>query len=65
MWWVIAQSIPAMTPEVEPLPVQLRTRTGTSVTASATPYVALPIVPATWVPCPLQSVVPRLSLMAV
>ncbi len=59
------QSMPAMTPELEPDPLQPSTRTGIRVTALATPYVVPPTVPATWVPCPLQSVVPRPSLIAV
>ena len=59
------QSMPAMTPELVPEPAQSSTRTGTSVTAFATPYVEPPTVPATWVPWPLQSVVPRPSLIAV
>ena len=49
-WLAIAQLIPAMTEDVVPLPAQSRTRTGTRVTPSATPYVLLPIVPATCVP---------------
>ena len=44
-----------MTPELVPEPLQLSTRTATSVTALATPYVAPPTVPDTCVPCPLQS----------
>jgi hypothetical protein len=64
-WWEVTQSTPAMTPEVDPLPAQSRTRTGRSVTCLATPYVEPPTVPATWVPWPLQSLVPRPSLMAV
>src|SRR5215213_5318652 len=43
------QSTPAMTPEFEPEPLQYSTRTGCSVTVSATPYVVPPIVPATCV----------------
>ena len=45
-------------------PVQPNTRTGTSRTDLATPQVAPPIVPATCVPWPLQSLVPRPSLIA-
>src|SRR5512133_3772028 len=51
----VTQSMPAMTPDVVPLPEQLSTRTATSVTPFATPYVAPPTVPDTCVPCPLQS----------
>ena len=49
------QFTPAMTPEFEPEPEQLSTRTGWSVTPFATPYVLPPMVPATCVPWPLQS----------
>ena len=52
------QSIPAMTPLSGPDPEQSRTFTGVITAFLATPYVAPAIVPATWVPCPLQSVVP-------
>ncbi len=58
----VTHSTPAMTPDVVPAPRQSSTRTGTSRTALATPWVAPPSVPATWVPWPLQSVVPRPSL---
>ena len=51
----VTQSTPAMTPDVEPEPLQLSTRTANKRTLLATPYVDPPIVPATWVPCPLQS----------
>src|SRR5438105_7873045 len=54
-WLPVTQSTPAITPEVVPLPLQLRTRTATSVTAFATPYVEPPTVPETCVPWPLQS----------
>jgi hypothetical protein len=64
-WFAVTQSTPAMTPLFEPEPEQLRTRTGWIVTCFATPYVEPPVVPATWVPWPLQSVVPRPSAMAV
>jgi len=60
-WSRAAQSMPAMTPEVSPLPPQSSVRTATSATAGATPYAAPPIVPATCVPCPAQSFVPRPS----
>ena len=53
--------MPAITPEVDPLPEHDITRTGTSVVAFATPNVEPPRVPATCVPCPWQSVVPRPS----
>ena len=39
-----------------PEPAQLSTLTATSRTRLATPCAAPPMVPATWVPCPLQSV---------
>ncbi|MET3425671.1 hypothetical protein BJ973_004883 [Actinoplanes tereljensis] len=48
--------MPETTPAVVPLPEQLSTRTPIRVTSLATPYVEPPTVPATWVPCPLQSV---------
>jgi hypothetical protein len=51
----VTQSMPAMTPDVEPDPSQPSTRTATRRTAFATPYLAPPTVPATWVPWPLQS----------
>ena len=35
--WPVTQLMPAMTPEFEPEPLQLSTRTATSVTALATP----------------------------
>jgi hypothetical protein len=56
--------MPEMTPESEPEPSQPRTRTATRLTFLATPQVALPTVPATWVPWPLQSSEPRPSLIA-
>src|SRR5688500_6501936 len=56
---LVTQLTPAMTPAVVPLPVQLSTRTPTSRTALATPYVLPPTVPATCVPCPLQSTPPE------
>ncbi|MNY51728.1 hypothetical protein D3C86_1873440 [compost metagenome] len=40
------------------LPAQSSTRTGTRLTPLATPQVVPPTVPATWVPWPLQSLVP-------
>src|SRR5919205_107767 len=54
-WLPVPQWTPAITPEVEPLPLQPSTRTATSVTALATPYVEPPTVPETCVPWPLQS----------
>jgi hypothetical protein len=56
-FWV-TQLTPAMTPALVPLPEQLSTRTPTSLTAFATPYVLPPTVPATCVPWPLQSTAP-------
>ncbi len=49
-WLFVTQSIPAMTPEVVPLPLQSSTRTPTRRALLATPYVAPPTVPATCVP---------------
>ena len=63
-WFWVTQSTPAMTPELEPLPLQSSTRTATRRTSWATPYVSPPTVPATWVPWPLQSSTPRPSAMA-
>jgi hypothetical protein len=54
-WLPRTQSTPAMIPEIEPLPLQLSTRTATRVTPFATPYVLPPTVPATCVPWPWQS----------
>jgi hypothetical protein len=54
-WLPVTQSTPAMTPEVLPEPWQFRARTPTSRTPLATPWTEPPTVPATWVPCPLQS----------
>jgi hypothetical protein len=51
----VTQSTPAITPAVVPLPLQSSTRIGESFTALATPQVVPPVVPATWVPWPLQS----------
>ena len=56
-WWCdVTQSMPAITPEKLPLPAQLSTLTAISLTPLATPYWEPPTVPATCVPCPLQSV---------
>src|SRR3989475_3756107 len=54
-WFAVTQSTPAITSELRPMPAQPSTRTPCRETALATPYVAAPIVPATWVPWPLQS----------
>ena len=64
-WWLITQSTAAMTAEYEAPPLQPNTRAGTSVTFLATPCTVPPIVPATWVPWPLQSLVPRPSFTVV
>src|SRR5213078_2058723 len=61
----VTQFTPAMTPEMVPEPWQSRTRTATSATPLATPEVAPPTMPDTCVPCPLQSSLPRPSLIAV
>jgi hypothetical protein len=53
---LVTQSMPAITPAKVPEPAQFRTRTATSFTSFATPYLVPPTVPATWVPWPLQSV---------
>ena len=47
MRWPVTQSTPAITPDVEPEPLQLSTRTANSRTLLATPYVDPPIVPDT------------------
>src|SRR5436305_14751039 len=54
-WFALTQSTPAITSELRPMPAQPSTTTPCSETAFATPNVTAPIVPATWVPCPLQS----------
>ena len=59
----VTQSIPAITPDVLPFPEQSSTRTPYNLTPLATPYVVPPIVPATCVPCPLQSAVPPASAL--
>src|SRR5437870_4210637 len=51
----VTQSMPAMTPDVVPEPEQSSTRTATSFTFFATPYVVPPTVPDTCEPWPLQS----------
>src|ERR1043165_3222222 len=48
-WSAITQLSPAMTADVEVLPEQSKTLTGTRSTDLATPYVVPPIVPATCV----------------
>src|ERR671914_3134752 len=63
-WLPVTQSTPAMTHEVRPTPAHDRTRTATRVTDFATPYVAPPMVPETWVPCPLQSPADPPGMMA-
>ena len=50
MWCAITQSIPAITPEMLPEPLQLSTRTGKKLTFFAMPYVVPPTVPETCVP---------------
>jgi ABC-type molybdate transport system permease subunit len=54
-WLPVTQLTPAAIVEAVPLPEQSRARTAYSETFLATPYVLPPIVPATCVPCPLQS----------
>src|SRR5919198_5699255 len=56
VWLLVAQSMPDATPVSVPEPWQLSTLTATSLTPLATPYELPPTVPATCVPCPLQSV---------
>ena len=51
-WSPVTQSTPAMTWAQVPEPPQLRTRTATSDTLFATPYVEPPTVPPTCVPWP-------------
>ena len=51
-------SIPLMIPDVDPFPSQPSTFIGTIVTWLAIPTLVPPIVPATCVPWPTQSVVP-------
>ena len=55
-WLARTQSTPVITPELVPEPSQPSTRTGWTTALSAMPYVAPAAVPATCVPCPLQSV---------
>lgn len=59
------QSMPATMPAVEPVPSQPSTRTGTTSAPLATPYREPAVVPATCVPWPLQSLLPRPSSTAV
>jgi hypothetical protein len=63
-WSAVTQSTPLMTPEMVPEPVQPSTRTETSLAPLATPYLLPPIVPATWVPWPLQSLADPLRATA-
>lgn len=53
--FAVTQSTPWTMSEYVPPPWQFTTRTATSSTSLATPYVVLPTVPATWVPWPWQS----------
>ncbi len=55
-WLPATQSMPAATPAKLPEPWQLSTLTAVNATPLATPYCEPPMVPATWVPWPLQSV---------
>jgi hypothetical protein len=48
--WPATQSTPAMTPALVPDPLHPSTRTATRFAFFATPQVAPPTVPATWVP---------------
>ncbi len=48
--FAVTQSTPAMTPDVVPLPVHDKTRTGTRATSFAMPQRVPPTVPATCVP---------------
>jgi hypothetical protein len=52
----VTQSMPAVTPAVVPEPLQFSTFTATRRTPFARPNCVPPIVPATCVPWPLQSV---------
>ncbi len=52
--WAVAQSIPSMTSESEPLPSR-STRTGWTTACRATPKVLPATVPATCVPWPWSS----------
>src|SRR5688572_1079435 len=65
VWLRTLQSRPAITPDKLPDPLQSSTRTGTTVAFLATPYVLPATVPATCVPCPLQSLVPLPSATVV
>src|SRR5262245_7734231 len=47
MWFVRTQSMPAITPEFVPEPLQLSTRTARNLMDFATPYFVPPTVPAT------------------
>src|SRR5215213_924101 len=63
-WFAVTQSIPAMTPLHEPEPPQSSTRTATSFTSFAMPYLEPPTVPDTCVPWPLQSCAVPLAVTA-
>src|SRR5215204_4119242 len=56
VWLLVAQLTPETMPVNEPEPEQLSTLTAIRRTALATPYWLPPMVPATCVPWPLQSV---------
>ena len=58
VWSVRTQSMPAFAIAVVPDPHEFRMRTGTMVTALATPVTEPPMIPATWVPCPSLSTFP-------
>merc|ERR1712038_707247 len=51
----MTHSMPAMTPDQVPPPLQPKTLTATTLAFFATPYSFPATVPATWVPWPLQS----------
>src|SRR5207247_9104963 len=55
MRFCATQLTPAMTPELAPDPLQLRTPTATSPTPFATPYVPPPTAPVTCGPGPLHA----------
>ena len=63
-WFAIAQLMPDTTDDANPAPLQSRTRIATIVAPFATPNDEPATVPATCVPCPLQSSVPRPSSIA-
>src|SRR5829696_697806 len=55
-WLLVTQFTPVTMPVNEPEPEQLSTLTATRRVVFATPYWLPPMVPATWVPWPWQSV---------